>query len=154
MKRIAVVSGVLISTVLLSGCTLQEVRGKSKGGAEWRHSGSRNENDERYSFEQGFEFKWDNGWSTGISGRRRDVNDGTGDNDTGVWLDVSYPLWKAPKKASAEQRRIAELEKRLALLEGRGEESPVLASQSSTDQDSVVVRGEAAATGVRQANPQ
>lgn len=154
MKRIAVVFSVLVFAALDGGCTLQEVRGKTKGGTEWRHSGSRNDNDERYSFEHGFEFKWDNGWSTGISGRRRDINDGTGDNDTGVWLDVSYPIWKAPKKASAEQRRIAELEKRLAMLEGQGEAPATFASQTSTVHDSGVERRDAAATEVGQSNPQ
>jgi hypothetical protein len=111
--------GISLSFTLFSGCALQEVRSKSKVGNEWRHSGSRSTNEERYSVEQGFDFKWDKGIGTGISVRRRDINEGNGDNDTGLWLDFSFPVWKAPppkKESSAE--RILELERRVALLEG------------------------------------
>jgi hypothetical protein len=108
--------GLLTCGLLLTGCALQEVRNKSKVGTEWRHRGSDSTNDERYSVEQGLEFRWDKGYTTGVTVRRRDVNEGSGDNDTGLWLDISFPIWKAPKKADAAEQ-IRALEERIALLE-------------------------------------
>jgi len=111
-------------TIWSSGCALQEVRSKTKIGPEFQHSGSDSTNSVRYSEEQGFDFKWGNDWTTGVSYRRRDADNGNGNNDNGVWFDFSFPLWKAAKKdASAE--RVAELERRITQLEARLEETPI-----------------------------
>lgn len=102
---------------LLSGCALQEVRSKSKVGPEFRHSGSSGTDSERWTVQQGVEFKWDGGINTGVTYRRRDVNDGNGDDDNGVWFEFSFPLWKAPKEPDALAQRMETLEQRLAELE-------------------------------------
>ena len=75
--------------------------------------------DERYSVEEGLEFRWDKGWTTGLTYRRRDIYEGAGDNDNGLGFDFSFPLWKAPKKPDATAQRVEELEKRLAAVEGQ-----------------------------------
>ena len=109
--------GGVVLLALLSGCALEEVRSKNKFGSEWRHSGSRSTAEERYSVEPGFEFKWDKGISTGLSYRRRDIDNGSGDSDNGLFVDVSFPLWKRPKAEAKTAERIEELERRLAELE-------------------------------------
>jgi hypothetical protein len=102
---------------MFSGCALEEVRSKNKFGSEWRHSGSRSTAEERYSVEPGFEFKWDKGISTGVSYRRRDIDNGSGDSDNGLFVDFSFPLWKRPKGEAKTTERIEKLERRLAELE-------------------------------------
>src|SRR3990172_9561455 len=109
--------GGVVLLALLSGCALEEVRSKNKFGSEWRHSGSRSTAEERYSVEPGFEFKWDKGISTGLSYRRRDIDNGSGDSDNGLFVDVSFPLWKKPKGQAKTAERIEALERRLAELE-------------------------------------
>lgn len=101
----------------VEGCALHEITSKSKAGPEWQHKGSGAVDHIRWSMEQGFDFKWDKSITTGISYRRRDVDDGTGDNDNGVWLSLSFPLWKAPSKEEKMARQIEVLERRLAALE-------------------------------------
>jgi hypothetical protein len=96
---------------------LKEVRSKTKFGPEFRHKGSNRTNEVRWYAQQGFDFKWEKGITTGVTYRRRDVDGGSGDNDNGVWIDFSFPIWKAPKKADALARRVVELERRLAQLE-------------------------------------
>lgn len=107
----------MVFLALLSGCALEEVRSKNKFGTEWRHSGSRSTAEERYSVEPGFEFKWDKGISTGVSYRRRDIDNGSGDSDNGLFVDFSFPLWKRPKEEAKMAERIEKLERRLAELE-------------------------------------
>jgi len=102
---------------LVSGCSLQEVRSKSKFGPEFRHSGTKNTDKARWSAQQGVELKWEKGITTGLTYRRRDDNDGGGNNDNGVWFDFSFPLWKAKKKPDTQTKRIEMLEKRLAALQ-------------------------------------
>ena len=53
-KRLLV--GVSLAS-FLSGCALQEVRSKSKVGPEFRHSGSGGTDSERWTVQQGVEFK-------------------------------------------------------------------------------------------------
>lgn len=127
-------------TIWSSGCALQEVRSKTRFGPEFQHMGSNSTNSVRYSEEQGLDFKWGNNWTTGVSYRRRDTDDGTGNNDNGVWFDFSFPVWKAAKKdASAE--RVTELERRITQLEARLSEThieqvaeePKAISQSGTE---------------------
>jgi hypothetical protein len=110
-----------VLTLSVSACTtLKEVRGKTKFGPEFRHSGGpgRGTDLTRWTAQQGIDFKWENGWTTGIEYRRRDLDDGATDRDNGVWISVSYPLWKAePNPKKNVDRRIEELEHRIAELE-------------------------------------
>ena len=115
MRTLGVFAAALITSATL-GCALQEVRSKTKVGPEWQHSGTSDTDSVRWSVEQGFDFKWDKGIGTGVSYRRRDVDDGSGNNDNGVWFDISFPIWKAKKKEAAAER-IEVLERRLAQLE-------------------------------------
>ncbi len=101
---------------LLSACSLKEVRSKTKLGPEYRHKGSNATDAVRWTAQQGLEFKWDKGISTGITYRRRDVDKGDGSNDNGIWLEFSFPLFKAKQK-SVTSERIEMLERRLARLE-------------------------------------
>ncbi len=114
MRPSAVISiGLVLTSV--SGCALTEVRSRSKLGPEFRHKNS-NADEVRWYVQQGLDFKWENGLSTGITYRRRDVDDGGGDHDNGVWFEFSFPVWKATKINPLE-RRIVMLERRLARLE-------------------------------------
>lgn len=101
----------------VSGCELKEIRSKSKFGPEFRHKGADRTNNVRWYVQQGFDFKWDKGLTTGITYRRRDTDGGTGDNDNGVWIDFSFPVWKAGKKPDATAQHLEELERRLIILE-------------------------------------
>lgn len=117
MKRsFPLILGILIC--LVGGCSwqLQEVRGKTKFGPEFRDKSGRTSEVRWTSIQQGFELKWDNGWKTGITYRRRDTDEGSGGNDNGIWLDFSYPLWKRAKKPDTTARRIDLLEQQLAEL--------------------------------------
>lgn len=100
-----------------SGCALKEIKGKSKFGSEWRHSGGRSTSEIRYSVEEGLAFKFDKGYDAGVSYRRRDIDDGSGDGDNGLFIDFSIPLWKADRSEEKSAERIRELELRLASLE-------------------------------------
>ncbi len=126
---------------LLPGCTLVEVRSKSKVGPEFRHSGSDRTDRIRWYAQQGFEFVWrddhNNKITTGITYRRRDDDNGSGDHDNGVWLDFSFPVWKAEKNADRAARRIELLERRIAALEA--EQGQALA-RSSAQTDSAAAR--------------
>ncbi len=112
----------LVLAVMLPGCSwqLQEIRSKTKFGPEIRNIGN-GTNDIRWtSIDQGYEFKWDNGWTTGLSYRRRDVDKGGGGNLNRILVEFSFPLWKAPK-SDPQARRIRILEQRLALLEAQSQ---------------------------------
>lgn len=110
--------GCLVLAVLLPGCSwhLQEIKSKTKFGPEIRNKGNRTTEIRWTSIEQGYEFKWDNGWTTGLSYRRRDIDNGGGGDDNRFLLEFSFPLWKA-SKGDPQARRIRILEQRLALLE-------------------------------------
>ena len=116
MRRIAVVLAVT-PAVVLPGCALQEIRSKNEVGPEYRHSGTKGTDEVRWTTETGIELKWDRGVSTGVTYRHRDVDDGSGSDDNGVWLDFSFPLWKAGDKPDALESRVRELERRLATLD-------------------------------------
>ncbi len=50
----------------------------------------------------GFGFKWGQCLESGVTYRRRDVDDdGGGDNDRGVWFEVSHPVRKAKKNPAS-----------------------------------------------------
>ena len=107
--------------IVLSGCTLTEIRSKSKVGPEFRHRGSDRTDSVRWYAQQGFDFVWrddrNNKITTGITYRRRDVDNGNSDNDNGVWLDFSFPIWKAERNTDHAAQRIELLEARIAALE-------------------------------------
>ena len=107
----------VLLTLFIGGCQLKEIRSKTKFGPEFRHKGSNSTNAIRWTSQQGFDFKWKRGISTGITYRRRDTASGSGDNDNGVWLDFSFPIWKAPKINEESTEYIQELEMRIAKLE-------------------------------------
>ena len=113
----------LILVILMgtSGCSLVEVRSKWKGGVEAR-STSANTNHNRWLVQAGLDFKFDNGHTVGWSVRRRDIDhseEGFSADDTGVWLEYSFPLWKAESKTSQLQHRIEVLELEMKRLSGR-----------------------------------
>lgn len=117
MNKLRMISMSVFVGFLVSGCALQEVRSKSAFGPEFRHKGSNRTDAVRWTVQQGFEFKWDKGISTGITYRRRDTDDGNGDNDNRVLLEFSFPIWKAKKAPNVTAQRVEELERRLAELE-------------------------------------
>ncbi len=110
-----VACGLIVS--MFSGCGVKEIRSKSKFGPEFRHSGLARTSRTRWTAQQGIEFKWDKGVTTAMTYRRRDTDNGNGDNDNGVWFEVSFPLWKAKTKPDKNAARIRDLERRLAALE-------------------------------------
>lgn len=79
--------------------------------------GFRGTDEVRWTTQTGLELKWDRGVATGVTYRRRDVDDGSGSDDNGVWLDFSFPLWTAKNKPGALESRVRELEKRLAAFD-------------------------------------
>lgn len=119
MKKRWVACFVIVLLQWCAGCSLTEVRGKSKFGVENRYEGSSRSHEQRWLAQQGFDFTWrdkdDRKFTTGVTYRRRDVDEGGGDHDDGVWIDFSFPIWKAPRDPVA--RKIDLLERRLARLE-------------------------------------
>ena len=117
-------SSIMIGVLLLSvaGCTLQEIRSKSKFGSEYRHSGINRTDSVRWSALQGVEFKWDKGINTAFTYRRRDVDNGNGNHDNGVWFELSFPIWRAVKPPDPMAKKITELEMRLAQLEAESKD--------------------------------
>ena len=93
---------------LLAGCKANpsELRGKTSFGPEFRNRGN-NTSEVRYDARQALEMKWDNGWTTAVAYRRRDVDDGSGDNENRVLFEVGYPLWKAHKKEEPKKEGAA-----------------------------------------------
>ncbi|UCE58426.1 MAG: hypothetical protein JSU63_13400 [Phycisphaerales bacterium] len=121
MSRIKRLLAFGLVLAFMPGCTLVEIRGKSKTGPEFRHRGSDRTNSIRWYAQQGFEFVWqddrNNKITTGITYRRRDIDNGNSDNDNGVWLDFSFPIWKAKEKVNRTAQRIKLLERRITALE-------------------------------------
>ncbi len=133
-RLIVILTPVLCIAIAATGCTLQEIRSRSKSGPEFRHEGSGRTNSVRWYAQQGFDFIWTdqegNKITSGITYRRRDVYEGNGDNDNGIWLDFSFPIWRAPSKPKETNVRISSLEARIAMLESNlGEQT-----QSSSKQ--------------------
>lgn len=127
-----------VSVLLVSGCSLQEVRSKQRVGVEYRYSGGSESNLQRWTVQQGLEFKWQDGVSTGLVYRRRDNDDGESDHDDGVWFDVSYPIWRAERKPPpSDKDQIAQLRRELAAIRQQMKdlrtipESPVAALSST-----------------------
>jgi hypothetical protein len=118
MKRRIVMLLLAFSLASVSACSkLKEVRSESKFGPRFNHRGTKRTDSTQWTVQQGVEFKFKDGFKTGITYRRRDVDDGNGNNDNSVFVDFSFPIWKAKKKPSANKKRIKKLEKRIAKLE-------------------------------------
>jgi len=123
IDKTILLKGLLLISMLIGGCGVKEIRGKTKFGPEFRHKGSDSTDSVRWTVQQGFDFKLKKGWSTGITYRRRDTARGSGNNDNGVWFDFSFPIWKAPKKKDKKKdsketsEYVTELEQRIAQLE-------------------------------------
>ena len=115
-----VLAGIMLC---VAGCanngkwSVTEIGGKTSFGPEWRNFGN-NTHDIRYTAIQGLDFKLANKWNLGVSYQRRDVDEGSGDNENLVLFEVGYPIWNAPKKAekSAVELEIEGLERELRLL--------------------------------------
>ncbi len=106
----------------LCGCALQEVRSKSRVGPEFRTKGggASRKHSVRWDAQSGVELEWDNGISTGVTYRRRDEDNGTGDRDNAVWFELTVPLWRSDDHpVDRRNRRISELERRVAQLEAK-----------------------------------
>lgn len=130
----AILGCCLAMAVILTGCkaSAQEVRGKTSFGPEFRNRGN-NTSEVRYDVRQNVDVKWDNGWSTGLTYRRRDVDNGSGDSENLFLFDVGYPLWKAPKKPDKTSERIEELQREVEQMRAK------IASMKSGEPDSRVV---------------
>lgn len=104
---------------------MTELRSTWKGGPEFRHKGSDRTDSVRWYAQTGLkavhENKHGHEYTTAVTYRRRDVSDGAGDNDNGVWLEFSFPLWSAKKKP---ERDIADLQRRIQLLEALVRQKP------------------------------
>lgn len=129
----------IVIALLASGCksaSVTEVRGKTAFGPEFRHRGD-STNEVRYDARQGLELKWDNGWTTGLTYRRRDVDAGSGDNENLFLFEVGYPIWKAPKKENAADKKVAQLEQELqelrAIVQHERSSSVATANQAGMD---------------------
>lgn len=136
-RLVAACFALLTAGCLLSGCKARptELRGKTSFGPEFRNRGN-NTHEVRYDARQAFEVKWDNGWTTAVQYRRRDVDEGSGDNENRVMVEVGYPLWKAPKKEDkATDRRIQELHEQVEEMRTRvAELKPAEAEESRVAQ--------------------
>ena len=101
-----------------NGWCVTEIGGKTSFGPEFRNFGD-NTHDVRYTAIQSVEFKMANKWSLNLLYQRRDVDEGSGDNENAILVEVGYPLWNAPKKAdkSAEELEIEGLERQLRMLD-------------------------------------
>lgn len=130
---------------LMAGCKAcpTELRGKTSFGPEFRNRGN-NTHEIRYDARQALELKWDNGWTTGLNYRRRDVDEGSGDSENRVMLEVGYPLWKR-KKADKTAERIQNLEHQVEEMQARIAEARGLRVQSQPE------LAQAASTGERPA---
>lgn len=101
--------------ILVCGCGhLHEVRSKNKYGPEYRTNAT-GRNTIRWTAQTGVEFKWDQGITTGVTYRRRDVDNGSGGIDNGVWFEFSFPVWRRQKPDL--KKHIQLLEQRIAQLE-------------------------------------
>ena len=107
--------GILV--VQTAGCALEEIRSKTSMGPQFRHRESDDTDAVRWSVKQGFDFKWNNDVTTGISYVRRDTDDGNGNHDNGLLLSISFPIWKDEPKPKATKKSLKALEARVAELE-------------------------------------
>lgn len=123
---------VICIALLGAGCksaSVTEVRGKTSFGPEFRNRGN-NTSEIRYDTRQAIELRWDNGWTTGVTQRYREVDNGSGDQEFLTLFEVGYPIWKAPKKPDKTAMQIEELQKQIGELQSQ------LAGENSREADS------------------
>lgn len=116
------ISWLLIGTAMLfSGCALKEIRSSTKTGPAFKHSGKNRTNSTRWYAIQGYDFKMSNSSSVGVTFRRRDTAEGSGNNDSGVLFDYACPIWKKTdkntKKSRKNSERLQRIDERLTKLE-------------------------------------
>ncbi len=127
--------GIGIASLLSAGCAgpgqffpglkspaqdwnVKSVESKWRVGPDIRETDS-GTNNNRWTNQSGLEATTYNGHKLGLEYRRRDTDNGTGNNDghdDSVWLTWSIPVWvdtSRPSKEAELEKRIAELEKRL-----------------------------------------
>jgi len=98
---------------------VQHIESKGRVGPDIRETDS-GTNNNRWTAQTGFEATTYNGHKFGLEYRRRDTDNGIGNNDghdDSVWLTWSVPVWKdtsRPNKEKQLEQRIAALERRLA----------------------------------------
>lgn len=122
VSHVVALSPFIAAVLFVPGCKsagVNEVRGKTFFGPEFQHSGTKSTDQIRYTEVQGVELRWDNGWTTGVTYRRRDIDGGTGDNENLVSFELGYPIWKAPKKPDKTAMQIEELQKRVGELQSQ-----------------------------------
>jgi len=107
----------LLPGIGCKGVSVTEVSGRTAFGPEYRNFGANNTSDIRYTAIQSLDFKWSNTWTTSVYYQRRDVDDGSGDNENAVLFEVGYPLGQKPKKPEKTALQIEELEKELRELD-------------------------------------
>ena len=109
----------MVVALSAAGCSweLKEIRGKTQIGPEFRDKPGRKSEVRWTTVDQEFDFKWNSGWSTVVSYRRRDVDEGSGGNDNRILVGMSYPIWKRPQQPEARSRRMERLERRVTQLE-------------------------------------
>ncbi len=120
LGRLAVLALLPACGTTLGGCkaSVQEIRGKTSFGPEFRNRGN-NTSEIRYDARQAIEVKWDNGWTTGVVQRYREIDNGAGDQEFLTLFEVGYPIWKPakkPEKAEKSAQRMEDLEGELAAL--------------------------------------
>lgn len=118
LNRFAVIIAGMMAGLVGCKATISEVRGKTSFGPEFRNRGN-NTSEIRYDARQGIEIKWDNGWTTGVTQRYREIDNGAGDQEFLTLLEVGYPIWKPakkPDKAEQSSQRVEEMEHELAAL--------------------------------------
>ncbi len=72
---------------------VKKVTSKWKTGPEFRETSS-GTHSERWTIKTGIETELMNGHKFAITYRRRDINNGGGGNDNGVWLECSFSIWE------------------------------------------------------------
>ncbi len=118
MNKSIVLAIVACTTTAFLGCTkLKEIRSESKFGPSYKHKGTNRTDSVSWTVQHGIEFKFKEGIKTGITYRRRDTDNGNGNNANSVFVDFSFPLWKAPKKPDPLKKKLKKLEKRVNELE-------------------------------------
>lgn len=119
LRMLLLLSGLLLAGGCNKGISITEIRGKTAFGPEFQNFGN-NTSSVRYTAIHGIEAKLYNDWTASVLYQRRDVDQGSGDNENLVLFEIGYPIWKKPKKdvKSAQELQIEELENELRELDG------------------------------------
>lgn len=101
--------------------TVQNIHSTGRVGPDIRETDS-GTNNNRWTAQTGFEATTYNGHKFGLEYRRRDTDNGIGNNDghdDSVWLTWSVPVWKDTSRPNKEKQKEKQLEQRIAALEKR-----------------------------------